>query len=80
MNKTPKVLSSVDGKLRVVFYENEIGLFQWIEQKIIPPDPDLGHPNPEWGSTNHIPSGYFARLHEAEGEARQIVGWLRESK
>jgi hypothetical protein len=75
MKQAPKVLSSADGKLRVVFYENENGLFQWIEQKIIPPDPD-----PEWGPTHHIPSGYFARLDEAEGEARQIISWLRESK
>lgn len=78
--KQTKVLSSADGTLRVVFYEIENGLFQWIEQKIIPPDPDLGHPAPEWGPTRHIPSGYFARVDEAEGEARQIVGWLRESK
>ncbi|WP_292374891.1 hypothetical protein [Mesorhizobium sp.] len=75
MKQTPKVLLSADGKRRVVFYENDNGLFQWREQGFIPPDPDLGHPDPEWGPTNHIPSGYFARLDVAEGEARKIVGW-----
>lgn len=75
-DRITKTLTDLTATRRIVVFEIRGGLFQRMEEELIPADPENGYPLPEWRGWRT--SGLFSLSHEAEHEARMTVAWLRE--
>jgi hypothetical protein len=47
-NRIAKTLTDLTTIRQVVVFEIRGGLFQWMEEELIPADPENGYPLPEW--------------------------------
>jgi hypothetical protein len=68
-----KTLTSVDGLVRIHFWQRKDGRFQFLIQNL-DQDEDGGQPYAIWRS-KYPPSGFFADLDSAEQDARRSSVW-----